>query len=123
LSSGCARIWIASGWWPAAIRTLWAIEAISWKAFVETASRTEAALRKDPAGVYPRMDLPTRDRYRLELNRLASLAKLTEEEVAKAALERAEQARDAGHSDPRTFHVGYYLVGPGAKEISPQFGM
>src|SRR6202034_3479135 len=58
------------------IRTLWAIEAISWKAFVETASRTEAALRKDPAGVYSRMDLATRDRYRLELNQVASRANL-----------------------------------------------
>ena len=104
------------------IRTLWAIEAISWKAFVETASRTEAALRKDPAGVYSRMDLATRDRYRLELNRVARLANLTEEDVAKAALERAEQARDAGHSDPRTFHVGYYLVGPGAKDFRRSLG-
>ena len=30
------------------VRTLWALEAISWKTFVETASRTEAALRQDP---------------------------------------------------------------------------
>ena len=72
------------------VRTLWALEAISWKAFVETASRTEAALKQDPAGVYPRMDLPTRDRYRLELNRLASRANLTEEDAAKAALRLAE---------------------------------
>src|ERR1700733_5176156 len=99
------------------IRTLWSIEAISWKAFVETASRTEAALRQDPAGVYSRMDLPTRDRYRLELNRIASWAKVTEEDVAKAVLARAEQAHAAGDSDPRTFHVGYYLVGPGAKDF------
>src|SRR5579863_89843 len=40
------------------VRTLWALEAISWKTFVETASRTEAALKRDPAGVYSRMDLP-----------------------------------------------------------------
>jgi cyclic beta-1,2-glucan synthetase len=104
------------------VRTLWATEAISWKAFVETASRTEAALRQDPAGVYSRMDLSTRDRYRLELNRIASLTNLTEEDVAKAALERAEQARDANDNDPRTFHVGYYLVGPGAKDFRFSLG-
>jgi len=104
------------------VRTLWAIEAISWKAFVETASRTEAALRQDPAGVYARMDLPTRDRYRLELTQVAKRAKLTEEDVAKAALQRAEQACDAGNSDQRTFHVGYYLVGPGAKEFRRSLG-
>ncbi len=106
----------------ASIRTLWAIEAISWKAFVEAASRTEAALRQDPAGVYSRMDLATRDRYLLELNRVAKRANLSEEDVAKAALEKAEQARDAGNSDPRTFHVGYYLVGPGAKDFRSGLG-
>jgi len=104
------------------VRTLWALEAISWKTFVETASRTEAALRRDPAGVYQRMDLATRDRYRLELNRIAKRAKRTEEDVANAALERAEHACDAGNSDPRTFHVGYYLVGPGVKEFRRSVG-
>ena len=106
----------------ASIRTLWAIEAISWKAFVEAASRTEAALRQDPAGVYSRMDLATRDRYLLELNQVAKQANLSEEDVAKAALEKAEQARDAGNSDPRTFHVGNYLVGPGAKDFRSGLG-
>ncbi len=104
------------------IRTLWALEAISWKTFVETASRTEAALRQDPAGVYSRMDLPTRDRYRLELNRIAGQAGRTEEDVAKAALKRAEQARDEENNDPRTFHVGYYLVGPGVKDFRRSVG-
>lgn len=104
------------------IRTLWAIEAISWKTFVETASRTEAALKRDPAGVYSRMDLATRDRYRLELNALARQAKLAEEEVANAALKLAEQAREAGNSDSRTFHVGYYLIGPGAKHFRRTLG-
>ena len=68
------------------------------------------------------MDLATRDRYRLELNRIAKRAKLTEEDVANAALERAEQARDAGNSDPRTLHVGYYLVGPGVKDFRRSVG-
>src|ERR1700733_12210087 len=104
------------------VRTLWALQAISWKTFVETASRTEAALRQDPAGVYKHMDLATRDRYRMELNQISKRAKRTEEEVANAVLERAEQARDAGNSDSRTFHVGYYLIGPGVKEFRRSVG-
>ncbi len=104
------------------IRTVWAMEAISWKAFVETASRAEAVLRKDPAGVYPRMDFQTRDRYRLELKRLAHRAKLTEEEVATAALRSAEQARANANIDTRTHHVGYYLIGPGARDFSLSIG-
>jgi cyclic beta-1,2-glucan synthetase len=105
------------------VRTLWALQALSWKGFVETASRTEAALKQDPAGVYSRMDVATRDRYRLELSRLASLAKLKEEDAAKAVLGLAEQARDEGHSDPRKFHVGYYLVGAGTKDFRRSLGI
>jgi len=104
------------------VRSLWALEVVSWRAFVETASRTEAALRQDPAHVYPRMDPATRGRYRVELKRVADQASMTEESVAKAVLQRAEQARTAGPSDPRKFHVGYYLVGPGAKEFRRSVG-
>ncbi|HEX5226185.1 MAG TPA: glucoamylase family protein [Bryobacteraceae bacterium] len=104
------------------VRTLWALEAISWKTFIENASRTEAALKRDPAGVYARMNLATRDRYRLELSRLASEAKVSEEDAANALLERAEQARTSAAADPRKFHVGYYLVGAGAKEFRRRLG-
>ncbi len=104
------------------VRTLWALEAISWKTFVERASRTEAALRQDPAGVYSRMDLPTRDRYRVELKKLAKQAKLTEVDVANAALDSAEEAKASADSDLRKFHVGYYLVGPGTKEFRRKLG-
>jgi hypothetical protein len=99
------------------LRSLWAIEAVSWTEFVETAYRAEALLRRDPAGVYSRMDLATRDRYRLELQRLARRAKLTEEEIAQAALQRAERAQSGGNQDSRTFHIGYYLIGPGARDF------
>lgn len=103
------------------VRTLWALEAISWKTFVENASRAEATLKRDPAGVYSRMDLATRDRYRQELNRLAHEANLTEEEAANAVLKRAEQAR-AASGDPRAFHVGHYLIGAAAKEFRRSLG-
>jgi cyclic beta-1,2-glucan synthetase len=112
------------------VRTVWAMEAISWKAFVETASRADAVLREDPAGVYPRMDFSTRDRYRLELKRLARRAKVSEEEVAKAAVQCAEQARVEAeaqleaneNTDTRRHHVGYYLLGPGAQDFRRTIG-
>src|SRR5579862_1089800 len=105
-----------------AVRTLWSLEAISWKTFVETASRTEAVLRQDPVGVYARMDLPTRERYRLELGRVAEQAGVEEEAVAKAALSLAEQAQHSHNPDARASHVGYYLVGPAFKEFRRGLG-
>jgi len=104
------------------VRTLWALKAVSWKTFVEAASRTEATLRRDPAGVYSRMDLPSRERYRAKLSQLARQANRTEEGAADALVRQAEQAGAAGDSDPRTSHVGYYLFGRGAKEFRRGLG-
>ena len=104
------------------VRTLWALEAISWKTFVETASRTEAALKQDPAGVYSRMDLPTRDRYRLELSRMASLAEADGRGRRECRFAAAEQARDAGDSDPRNVPRRLLPGGAGRERVSPQPG-
>ncbi len=97
------------------IKSMWAIQAMYWPGFVERASRIEAALAEDPAGVYARMDVTTRQRYRTELKRLSVGAGRREEDVARAAVECAEQAIAEGNPDSRSHHVGYYLVGDGAR--------
>jgi cyclic beta-1,2-glucan glucanotransferase len=99
------------------LRSLWALEAVSWSEFVEAASRVEDVLRQDPAQIYARMDFATRDRYRLELRKLAQQARVPEEDIAEAALQCAERARDDAKKDTRTIHIGYYLLGPGAREL------
>ncbi len=47
------------------------LERQDWKVFFEAVSRVEAILRRDPAGVYARMDRETRDRYRHVVEALA----------------------------------------------------
>ena len=44
---------------------------LDWSSFVERVSVVEEILRRDPAGVYPRMDFASRDRYRHALEELA----------------------------------------------------
>ncbi|QGZ43161.1 cyclic beta 1-2 glucan synthetase [Pseudoduganella flava] len=84
---------------------------MDWQEFVETMSTVERVLRADPAGVYGAMDFATRDQYRHVVERIARGSKLTEEEVARQAL---ELARTHGTSDdPRHGHVGFYLVDRG----------
>jgi cellobiose phosphorylase len=90
-------------------------ECIDWHAFVETASSVEQVLRRDPAGVYGRMDFATRDHYRHAVERLARQCGQIESEVAAAALALAE-----GGLDPRTRHVGHYLVGDGRAALRAQ---
>ncbi len=99
------------------------LESVSWREFVESVSSLEEILRRDPAGVYPQMDFPTRDSYRHAAEQIAKLARKPEDEVAKLALAMAQTACSDGTSDesPRFVdqrkHVGYYLVGNGKKDF------
>ncbi len=97
----------------AAISSLRALENVSWRDFVESVSAAEKVLRQDPARVYRRMDFATRDRYRHEIERLARRSKRSEDQVAQAARECAEEALRTSDPDSRKTHVGYHLVGPG----------
>ena len=57
----------------------------------EATSAVETILRKDPGGIYGRMDFVTRDRYRHVVERLAKGSALSEVEVAQTALRLARE--------------------------------
>ncbi len=101
----------------ASIRSLKTLEYISWRDFVEAASTTDQILRRDPAGVYPRMDFATRDLYRHEVEKLARSSGRTETEVAESAIRCAEEAAASSGLDSIQAHAGYYLIGPGVRRL------
>jgi cellobiose phosphorylase len=99
------------------ISSLRALSAIDWREFVEAASLVEDTLRKDPAGVYARMDFPTRDRYRHCIEAIGRHGRLSESEVAQKAVQLADAgAREKGPGD-RAAHVGYYLLDRGLSPL------
>jgi hypothetical protein len=99
------------------IKSLRALELISWCDFVESVSAVEGVLRHDPADVYARMDFATRDRYRHTLENFARKSRRPEEEVASLAVESATH----GDASPAR-HVGHYLIGPGARQFKKRIG-
>ena len=102
-----------------AIRSLRAVAREDWNRFFEAVSRVEDLLRKgDPAGVYPRMDFETRDRYRKRVEEMARTSRRTEEEAARTALELAGQR---GGRDEEG-HVGRFLVGEERGELERVLG-
>ncbi len=99
------------------ILTLRAIEAHDWKAFFEAVSPVEKILGEDPAGVYNRMDFNTRDMYRKAVETLARGSRKGETQAAREAVRLAEDASAENSRGARTFHVGYYLMDQGRKEL------
>jgi cyclic beta-1,2-glucan synthetase len=99
------------------IASLRLLSAVDWRDFVESISLVDATLRTDPAGIYPRMDFATRDRYRHAVEAASRHGALSETEVANQAVALAESGRSRSGADDRTGHVGYYLIDRGVEEL------
>ena len=91
--------------------------AMDWREFVETMSVVEQTLRKDPGGVYGKMDFSTRDRYRHVVEKMAKHSRLSENEVARTAIRLAHEGADGNGGDDRAAHVGFYLIDKGLPQL------
>jgi len=99
------------------ITSLRAIARMDWETFVEAESVLERELRRDPAGVYPRMTFETRDRYRHVVERIAKRTRREEAAVAREAVDMS-----GGAADVRARHVGYFLVDEGLRNLESATG-
>ncbi|MBI3468568.1 MAG: cyclic beta 1-2 glucan synthetase [Planctomycetes bacterium] len=94
------------------INSLRFLNSNDWRTFVGEQSLVEQTLAGDPSGIYAEMDFATRDRYRHAVEGIARRSQLTEYDVARKAVQLAENhAREK--SGERAAHVGYYLVDRG----------
>lgn len=91
--------------------------AMDWRAFVESVSVVELALRVDAAGRHEEMDFQTRDRYRRAVDRLAKRSKLDELAVVRLAIGLAAAARLQPTAPVHSRHVGYFLIGAGRPRL------
>ena len=97
------------------------LSTLDWRDFFETVSLIDPELAKDPAGVFSQMDFATRDRYRKAIERISKRAKRSELEIARAALQLAETARERDAPSPAK-HIGYYLIGKGLTQLESSAG-
>lgn len=98
--------------------------ALDWTELFESVSMVEQILKLDPDGTYPLMDITTRSHYRKRVEELALGFGVSEIYLAKQAIQFAEEAyTDRDESVPgnsgirKTWHVGYYLIGKGIKNL------
>jgi cellobiose phosphorylase len=98
------------------IGSLRLLDELNWQDFVEEHSIVEQTLREDPDGIYGLMDFSVRDRYRHVVEDIAKKSKITEQEVARIAIELTHERTPEKDMDNRPAHVGYYLIGQGVSE-------
>lgn len=100
------------------ITAISALAALPWKDFFDRTSLVDAALRRDPAGVYAGMDFESRDLYRKAVEDLGRGTGQVETEVVRLAIAKSEAMTD----DPRRRHVGYWLTGSGRADLENELG-
>jgi cyclic beta-1,2-glucan synthetase len=105
-----------------AFTSLRQLALLDWKECFERLSRVERTLRQDPAGIYPRMDFATRDRYRRAIEELHRGSGLAEDKIAQHAIGMATQAGHDSAQDERSIHVGTCLVGEKREDLARLIG-
>ena len=103
-----------------AISSLRVCSEIDWREYFERVSLVERALRRDPAGVYGRMDFLSRDQQRQAVERIAAPSGEAQAQLALKVVESAGQAAARGSTRDRAAHVGYHLVGPGRADLEAE---
>jgi cyclic beta-1,2-glucan synthetase len=103
------------------IGSLRLIGTFDWSEFFENVSLVEQVLRRDPAGVYSRMDFRSRDRYRQAIEELSPP---TGDDQLRVALKSIERARDVAAATPgaRGAHIGEHLIGRGRPAFEQAVG-
>ncbi|MEO8070335.1 MAG: glucoamylase family protein, partial [Acidobacteriota bacterium] len=103
-----------------AITSLRLCSQIDWREYVERVSLVEHALRRDPAGVYARMDFLSRDRQRQAVELLADRTGEAQLRLALKAIESARLASTQSAASDRAAHVGYHLIGAGRASLEAE---
>lgn len=100
-----------------AITSLRLCSTLDWMLYFEHVSLVEQVLQRDPAGVYGRMDFPSRDRYRQAVEEMAEATGEAQLRVALRSVESARQAAEATSAGDSAAHVGYHLIGKGRRDL------
>ncbi len=99
-----------------AITSLRLCATIDWRHYVEAVSLVDNVLRRDPSGMFARMDFLSRDRQRQAVEELAEVSGEAQIRVALKAVESARQAAERKQSRAAA-HVGFHLVGNGREGL------
>src|SRR6185503_18344479 len=90
---------------------------LDWNSYVEGVSLIEQILRRDPPGIYARMDFMSRDRYRHAIEELSEPTGEAQVRVALRAIESAREAAEQLGPDSVAAHVGFHLIARGRREL------
>ena len=89
------------------------IQRINFLDIFEEINGVEEILKKDPIGVYEKMDYKTKECYRNKIKDISKKTKISEIYIAKKVLELAREQ----DNNTKLSHIGYYLIDEGINAL------
>ncbi len=103
------------------VTSLKQIGQLNWRKWVETVSPVHDILLSDNMGSYQESDFNTRDFIRHRIENLTKRVKVTEVELARKALELADQAKRGTNIYSPERDAAYYIIDKGLPELEDTF--
>lgn len=100
------------------ILSIKAIQRINLSEVFEIVNGVEELFKKDPSGIYEKMDYKTKEYYRSKIKEIGSKTKISEIYIAKKLLKLALEAKEGSKES----HIGYYLIGNGKSLLYQELG-
>ena len=100
------------------ILSIKAIQRINFSEVFETVNGVEDIFKKDPSGIYDKMDYKTKEYYRAQIKAIGSKTKISEIYIAKRLLELSQKAKEGSKQN----HIGYYLIDKGKALLYQNLG-
>lgn len=95
------------------IKSIKELQRINFLDIFEKINGVEEILKRDPSGIYEKMDYETKSYYREKIKEISRKTKISELYITKKVLELAMEK----NSDKRKSHMGYYLIDQGILEL------
>ena len=109
------------------ITSIKVLQRINFIDIFEQINEVDDILKKDPIGIYEKMDYKTKIEYRNTIKQISRKTKISEIYIAKKCLELAENSTKGETQDNLTTeerqriniksHIGYYLIDDGRSEL------
>ena len=95
------------------IQSLKYISNINWNELFNKISEIENIFNTEKSGIYPKMDLESKNAYRSKVEKIAKTFKISELHVAKKCVTCADKNCDG----EKAGHIGYYLLDEGREVL------
>ncbi len=101
------------------ILSLKEILRVNFLSLFEEINGVEEILKKDPSGIYSKMDYATKDNYRNEIKKISEATKISEIYIANKIVQLSNRCKDL---ENKKSHIGYYLISKGKDELLKEIG-